>query len=209
MIKKMNKKSKSIFAGLIIIPLFIILILFIVRSCSKTTTSYSKYENEMKKAAEKYFNNKNLLPKTEGGKVSVSLDELVSEEYIKSSDVRLKDDGCTGSVNVQNNGGYYLYIPDLECDNYKTVHLIDMLLKDVVTEKSGLYATADGYVYKGAKVNNYLKFFDKLYLIISIDNDGILKLVKVESEKDKSIWDRKFNTKKINRLAKMIILIVL
>lgn len=203
MLKKMDKKNVYIFAGLIFVPIVLILFLVLIRGCNGTL-SYSKYEDKMIKAAEKYFSDENNLPVTEGGEVTVSLDDLVNGGYLKSSEKLLKDDSCTGSVTVRNNGaslkanngGFYLYTPYLSCDGYETSYLIDKLMEDVVTSKSGLYQTDDGYVYKGSKVNNYVSFFDKNYRIISIDNDGILKLVKVDSEKDKVIWDDKFNTEK-------------
>lgn len=201
MLSGMDKKSKFLLLSLIIGPIFIIFLLIILRGCS-SSNSYSKYEKQMLNAAKKYFENKNMLPVTEGGNASVSLDDLVNYEYIKSPSKELKDESCSGTVSVynngasvkENNGGFYLYIPDLKCDSYKTEHLIDKLLKDVVTSKSGLYETSDGYVYKGSKVKNYISFFEKKYLIISIDNSNILKVVKIDSEKDNSEWDYKFNT---------------
>lgn len=210
MLKKMGNSSKIILVTLILFPILIILFLMLARGCSSSTNSYSEYENKMKSAAQKYFVNKNLLPSDEGGKVEVSLSTLVDEGYIKSPDKFLSDKMCTGNVVVrnngasvkENNGGYYLYIPDIQCENYKTVHIIDKLLEDVVTEKSGLYQVSDGYVYKGAKVKNYLKFYDGLYFIISIDSDGILKLVRVDSQKEKAIWDAKYNTEKGDSVGK-------
>ena len=196
MLKNMNGKSKIILLSLIIIPVILLLFLMLVSSCSNSKSSYSGYEDKMIKAAEKYLYNKNMFPKNEGGIVTVDLEDLISNGYIKNND----SDKCTGSVSVQANGisinddnSHYLYIPNLVCDNYKTVHLIDKLKEDIVTEKSGLYEVSDGYVYKGAKVNNYVSFFDKKYLIISIDNNNILKLVKIDAEKDYASWDYKYN----------------
>ena len=203
MLKKMDKKNIYICCGLILIPIVLILFLVLIRGCNGSI-SYEKYEDKMEKAAQKYFKDKDKLPKTEGGEVTVSLDDLVDTNYIKSTEKLLDDDSCTGSVTVRNNGaslednngGFYLYIPSLSCDSYKTIHLIDKLMEDVVTSKSGLYQVDDGYVYKGAKVNNYVSFFDKTYRIISIDNNGILKLVKVDPEKNSVVWDGKYNTEK-------------
>lgn len=200
MIKNMDGRTKKMLVLLISLPLLIIFLLVVIRSCSNSKSSYSEYENKMIKATEKYLDNKDLYPKTEGGIVTVSLDELMSAGYIKANSV----DKCSGSVIVQANGisvndnNYYLYIPDLVCDNYKTTHLIDKLKADIVTEKSGLYEVSDGFLYKGSKVNNFVSFFDKKYLIISIDNNNVLKLVKVDSEKNKVVWDAKFNPE-VNR----------
>lgn len=209
MIKNMDKRSKIILLSLIGIPVFIILLLIILKSCSSGKSAYSTYENKMVKSAEKYFTNKNKFPIMEGGTVQVSLDDLVKEEYIKSPDKELNDSNCSGYVTVQANGISvddtninYLYIPHLSCDNYKTVHLIDKLKEQIVTEKSGLYETGDGYVYKGAKTNNYLSFYGKKYLIISIDSNNVLKLVKIDAEKEKVVWDDKFNPEINNAYGK-------
>ena len=200
MLKKIDKKFIYICSGLIIAPLLLIAFLMIIRGCSGNIT-YEKYEDKMVKAAEKYFKNKAKLPKSEGGEVSVSLTDLVEDGYLKSTEKLLDDDTCKGNVTVTNNGasvekndgGYYLYIPDLKCDDYNTIHLIDKLTEKIVTSKSGLYKIEDGYIYKGDKVNNYVSFFNKEYRIISVDNDGILKMVKTEPEKNSVIWDDKYN----------------
>lgn len=201
MLSRMDKKTRTLLIALIVIPIIFILFLIILRGCNNSS-SYSSYENKMVKGAEKYFNDKNSLPITEGGEVIVTLDDLVKEGYIKPSEKLLKNSTCVGSVTVRNNGasvkknngGLYLYTPYLSCSDYTTTYIIDKLKEDIVTEKSGLYETSDGYVYKGNKVNNFVSFFGKNYLIISIDNNNILKLVKAESEKEKVIWDDKFNS---------------
>ena len=103
MLSGMDKKSKFLLLSLIIGPIFIIFLLIILRGCS-SSNSYSKYEKQMLNAAEKYFENKNMLPVTEGGNASVSLDDLVNYEYIKSPSKELKDESCSGTVSVYNNG---------------------------------------------------------------------------------------------------------
>ena len=201
MLKNIDKKYLYILGALIGIPIVLILFLALIKGCSSGKSSYESYEKKMVSAAEKYFTNKKILPITEGGTVTVTLDELVKGDYIKNPEKKLDDKTCIGSVTVRNNGvsfekndgGFYVYIPNLSCDKYNTVHLIDKLKEDIVTEKSCLYETSDGFVYKGAKVNNYVKFSGSLYRIISIDNNNVLKLIKDNQEKDSYIWDKKYN----------------
>ena len=200
MIKNMDKKSLRLLIIVISIPLFLLFLLFIVKGCSSGDI-YKEYQDKMISAAEKYFINNNKLPVTEGGTVTVTLEDLVKEGLITTPSKKLDDESCSGSVSVRNNGvsveenkgGFYLFIPDLECSKYKTKHLIDKLKKDVVTEKSGLYQVNDGYIYKGLKVKNYVKFNGKLFRIISIDNNNIIKMIKIDSEEDYYIWDNKYN----------------
>ena len=210
MLKSLSKKNLYVLIGLLSFPIFLIILLMILKGCSGGTQSYKSYENSMINSAKKYFENKNLLPKNEGGEVTVSLDDLVGEGYISSSLKKLKDDSCTGSVTVknhgaslkENHGGFYSYIPNLVCDDYKSVHLIDKLKEGIVTEKSGLYEVGDELIYKGAKVNNYVSFFDKTYRIISIDSNGIMKLIKDSPEKETAVWDYKYNVEVENSFGK-------
>ena len=198
MLKNLDKKRLAL---IFIIPLIIIIFLFIIKGCSGGSSSFESYEKKMTSAAVDYFSKKNMLPVTEGGEVSVTLEELVSSGSIKSPSKSLNDKSCSGKVTVRNNGasieknngGFYLYTPYLECDKYKTTYIIDKLKENIVTSKSGLYESIDGYIFKGDKVNNYVSFFDKLYRIISIDNNGIMRLVKVQRESDSVVWDTKYN----------------
>lgn len=203
MLKKLDKKFIYICCAIIVLPILLILFLMMIRGCSGTM-SYESYEEKMLSAAKKYVKKKDILPISEGGEVEVSLDELVDDGYIKSVEKALDDTSCNGYVKVKNNGasveenegGFYYYTPYLLCDDYKTTYLIDKLTEEIVTSESGLYATDNGYVYKGKKVDNYVKLGDKIYRIISIDNNGILKLVKVDQEKNRVIWDQKYNSEK-------------
>ena len=65
-------------------------------------------------------------------------------------------------------------------------------LKDLaVTEGDGLYQDEyeDGkYTYKGANPNNYITFNNETWRIISIDDDGIIKIMRSESIGNR-VWD--------------------
>ena len=200
-LKRMDKKF-LIFAGLIIcLPLLLIVFLAIVQGCGDKKVSYETYETKMISALERYINDTDKVPTEEGKQKTVKLSTLVSKGYIKSTEKLLDDDSCDGSVSVrrngssleQNNGGFLNYTVELNCKNHKTVHLLDKVMENLVTEESGLYKTDDGYVFKGNKVNNYINFYGNTYRIMSIDTNGILKLVKNEPESTNRIWDNKFN----------------
>ncbi len=58
----------------------------------------------------------------------------------------------------------------------------DTLKGKVVTSGDGLYVDKynDGrYVYKGGNPNNFIKFNDELWRIISVEKDGTLKIIRV------------------------------
>lgn len=201
-LKKMDKKF-LIIAGLIIcLPIIIIMFLAIIQGCGNRKVSPEKYEEKMISALEKYIEDADKTPKKEGEILTVKLSTLVDKEYIKSTEDLLDDSTCKGSVSVRRNGasvestkgGYLNYTVNLECKEYKTTHLVDKLKENIVTEESGLYQDGEVYIFKGNKVKNYINFFGYVYRIVSIDKDGVLKLVKSESEGTGRIWDNKYNT---------------
>ena len=52
----------------------------------------------------------------------------------------------------------------------------------IVKQNSGLYlSTPNRYVYKGINPNNYLKFNNELWRIISFEPDGTIKIIKTEN----------------------------
>lgn len=66
---------------------------------------------------------------------------------------------------------------------------------DVVTSGDGLYEDEyeDGrYFFKGANPNNYIKFNNELWRIISIENDGTIKIIK-KGTINKAYWDETGN----------------
>ncbi len=68
--------------------------------------------------------------------------------------------------------------------NVKEMVAAKYLKRLVVTSGDGLYKDVyeeDRYVYKGANPNNYIKFNNELWRIISIESDGIIKIVKNDS----------------------------
>lgn len=188
---KMDRKF-LITAGLLItIPLFIIIVLMIVRGCS-SGTGYENYQDKMIKKAEKYVENHQLLPRKSGKEVVVTLDELV-DNGLKSPEKALKDSTCTGSVTVKRNNKEYMYIPYLECSEYTTDYIMDHLKKDVVKAESGLYKEGNEYIYKGNKVKNYVSFFGTIYRIIKIDSNNNLRMIKEKREDNQVSWDDKYN----------------
>lgn len=200
-LKKLDKKFLVMGALILGLPIIIIIFLAIMQGCTNRTITYDKYETKMIEAMEKYIKQDDKIPTEESEVVKTKLSTLVKKGYIGSPEELLEDSTCEGSVSVRRNGasvdttagGYLNYVVSLECDDYSTVSLVDKLKENVVTEEAGLYEEADGYIFKGKKVNNYINFFGHSYRIVSIDKDGILKLVKAEPESTNRIWDNKYN----------------
>lgn len=211
-IKKLDKKFLMFTCCILLLPILLIVFLMIIQGCSNQKMSYEKYENKMISAAEKYFDENDLFPQSESAISRVDLSKLVEDEYIKDTLKSLDDDTCKGTVTVRRNGstveenkdGFLNYTVSLECKDYKTVTLNDLLIEDLTTSESGLYKYGSSYIYKGDDVDNYIKFYGTLYRILKIDENGILKLVKTESENINQQWDNKYNTEVNNAYGKNI-----
>lgn len=200
-LKKLDKKFLIIAGCIILLPILLVIFLAIIQGCNGNVT-YESYEQKMITAAEKYINDKDKVPTSEGEIVKVKLDKLVGGGYIKSSEKLLEDSSCKGEVNIRRNGssietngeGFLNYTVTLTCDDYKTIHLVDKITENTVTEESGLYLVGEDYIFKGNKANNYLTLFGVNYRIMSIDKNGIIKLIKENSGVASRIWDNKFNS---------------
>lgn len=200
-LRRLGKKFIIFLVILILLPILLIIFLAIIQGCGNSKISPEKYEQKMVAAFKEYLSDKNNVPVLEGDRVTIELSTLVKEGYIKSPEKLLREKNCTGSVSVvrngssieQNNGGYLNYTHSLVCDDYKANTLINKIKENIVTEGSGLYANTDEYIFRGEKVNNYINFYGHDYRIVSMDKNGILKLVKSESELSNKMWDNKFN----------------
>ena len=149
-----KKLLKFIIIGSIIVIVGII-ILIVIKMLFFNRIHASKLEEKMEKAARKYYTEySELLPEEDKESVSVSIQELVNNNNLKSLDKLLKekDASCEGNVTVTRNGSKYLYTPYVECtDLYKTKRLYEEIINDknIVEEKSGLYHINNKYIYRG------------------------------------------------------------
>lgn len=202
--EKLKKPMLIACGGFIILFIF----MFIMSSCNKksyTTAEFSEYLLERTK--EYYKTNKNALPQVDGGKTSLSITSIVEKQ-----ENYLKDTTCSGSIDVLNNNGNYMYIPNINCsDGYSSQKLADYIInKDVVTTGNGLYQMNDYYIYRGDNVNNYVIFNDQVFRIVRVNNDGSVRIIESDYKvKEKNgvfdfktnirtsaRWDDRFNSEK-------------
>lgn len=201
-LKKMDKKFLILVGMILGLPILIIIFLLVVQSCGGKTISYSEYESKMITAAEKYIGKIDNILTAEGELIEVNLSKLVEDGYIKSTEKLLNDSSCDGQVLIRRNGisvestkgGYVSYIPTLNCSEYSTEKIVDKLKEQLVTQDEGLYLVNDNYVFKGKKIKNYIEFFGTKYVVLEIDENNILKLLKTTPEQNKIPWDNKFNS---------------
>ena len=199
-LKRIERKTLILLICLICLPIIFLIFLALIQGCNSKVT-YETYLDKMENAALKYLKDYDLTPSEEGGIANISLDELVDGKYIKSTEKLLKDSSCVGEVNIRlngsqfksNDGGLLNSIAHLSCTGYESVTLKDKIMDDLTTSESGVYSYNGGYIYRGDSVNNYIKFMDENYLIIGMDSNGIVKLIKINNEKRDIRWDTKYN----------------
>ncbi len=195
-IQKIDAKNRIFILGGITI-VFFILIIAIASMFTSKKLSFSAIEQKMKNAAISYYDDRqDNLPKQDGVKVTVTVDELVQTKHMKSLDKLRKDTTCTGSVTVMNNNGFYLYLPYLDCgESYTTSTLVSKITEPnkIVTSGNGLYQIGNEYIFRGEYVDNYVTFADQPWRIIKIDSDNSIRLIHV-AKNEKVEWDDRYNS---------------
>jgi len=192
----MDKKQKLLVKIILLFFLLCIIAVIIIGLLNNRKLSYSEIENKLVSAAKSYYNeHSNLLPQQNGGSVSVDSLTLIENEYMKEFEKYKKDAvSCSATVTVTNNNGYYLYLPDLKCQDFKSTSLYNKIIKDnpIVTEKDGLYDIDGEYVYRGEYPNNYVEFAGMTWRILRLTRGNEIRLISVDSYQEKP-WDNRYN----------------
>lgn len=197
-----KKKLTYILFGIMAAMIAVIVIIAIVTGFGGGKMSYSKIENEMRKAAVSYFKNKeNSLPQQNGASVSIDANTLATSKYMKPLSKLVKDGvNCTGKVVVTKNGEKYLYSPMLSCgDKYQTKTLVNVVTdaNPIVTSGDGLYTIDNVRKFRGEYINNYVKLDGYLWRILDIDSEGYMRLLYVDKAKEEVyVWDDRYNIEK-------------
>ncbi len=189
--RNMDRKYKIMLGGIIgVLVIVFIVIIFIAIFGQKT--GYKIAEDKLIKAAENYLKDSGFPD--EGSSSIISAETLEATGYMKALDKYTKE-ACTGEVTISNNGGSYLYLPNISCPDYHTKTLSEVIIdKQLTTENDGLYEIEDEYIFKGKNVNNYVKLGNVLWRIIKIDEDNKLRLIKSTPEETEKVWDNKYNS---------------
>lgn len=191
--QKMLKTIGIILGGFVVF----IIIIFLISKCGKGSHSYEQLETKMLKEAKNHYKaNEKELPTENKDTATITLKKLISEERIPELEEYLgkEDAKCDGYVTVINNGGYYLYVPNLTCGkDYQTKLLKDQIIENSLVENGvGLYQINDEYIFKGEVKDNYVKLGDDTYRIIRINTDGSIKLINI-GKSDTYAWDDRYN----------------
>lgn len=190
-------KKLLIILGAIVGVVIIIFIVILIYRRSNSSLGYEKIKKEMVTASENYYNDlkENL---NSGESISITDKELIKKGYLKDYSGKLKDGvKCTGKVTIYNNFDNMLYIPNLDCGNaYKDVTLSEQIVSDNENNGSngGLFDLYGRKVFRGENVNNYLTFAGKSWTILSINEDGSIRMILNEKTGDTTIWDDRYNS---------------
>jgi type IV pilus assembly protein PilA len=145
---------------------------------------YNTQKEIIESAAKKWIiANNNYIP-SDGSNYELTLSTLVTEGYLDDGDI---EDPRTGD----NINAYVNVYFDSASNQYKA-KLIDtdaefaaqetiLNASTVVTSGTGLYNDEDvagRYYFKGSNPNNYIKFNNEIWRIVSIESDGKIKIVK-------------------------------
>ena len=198
-LKNFFGKKKNIY---IIIGIFIVIIIsigiFIGYSLITKRYDYITVEQKMIDASKKYLSSHSeLKPTIDNDFLEIDTSSLITDGYLKDLSKLSDDSNCHGVINVYYNEEKLRYTPILECDNYKTKTINDVLLESpVVTSGDGLYTNNIVYFYRGDYVNNYVSFADKLWRLYKFNENNEMYLIladTVNAKNSATIFDDRYN----------------
>lgn len=176
----MNKKAFTLIeliAVVAILGLIASIVMPAVSSIIRSTRdkAYNSQVEIIIKAAKAWgVEHVNELPNEGEQPFNLELSVLTTEGYISSDDIidpRNKKKNLSGYVEIKYESNQYTYV-------YKESSKAKSLSKSIISKsrKSSILNLQNG-IYKGKDVNNYLKFNDMLWRIISVNDDGTIKIV--------------------------------
>lgn len=178
----------------------ILILLIVISSCSFKSGSYEDIEDEMVDAAKSYFETRtNKLPKKEDSVIKVTVSTLIDAELLDEIvDPTDEEITCNGYVEVTKIGKEYSYTPFLTCKGkYEPKHITDKIQSLKLDELGqGVYNIDGEYIYRGKDVKNYVKFAEKLWRIVKIDENGVSSLILAEPIMIDDAWDSRYNSQK-------------
>lgn len=204
-----NKKLIIIGSSIIGVIVLVLIILWLISIFGGKKLSYEQVEEKIVASAEKYYkDNPTMLPTTDGD-YTLSYQTLVDNNYIKPLSELLKDGAnCSAKVTVNAQNSAYSYIVFLNCPGkYETKELKNIITSSVVTSGDGLYNDNGTYYYKGENVNNYIiigmsgnekKEKSVTGRIMSVENDGTIKVRLDTKTENTYVWDDRYNETKVS-----------
>ena len=195
------KKKLILFGGIGVgLLIVIIVVALLINGLSGGKKSYESAESTLKSATMEYLKiHDYLLPSQEGEEKIITAEELTEAKFMKTlSEYIPKGSSCKGQVIVKKVRGQYTYTPYLDCGkDYYSVELYKSIIdtKNIVTTGSGLYQMNGEFVYRGEKVNNFIKLDNKLWRIVKVTKEKKIMLI-FDQFNYKTVWDDRYNKDK-------------
>lgn len=193
------KKRLFLLMGIIVgATVLLLLILYIASLFTNKKYDYDDMETILKEAAISYFADyPESLPQKDQEIVEIDSSNLVYAGKMKELST-YRNDGviCSGKVQVERVGGEYLYTPFLDCgDSYNSVELFTKITNDnpVTSSGDGLYSYNRNYVFRGEKVNNYVKLDNSVWRVVKITPEGNVVLIHSTGISNYQPWDDRYN----------------
>ncbi len=190
---------------IIIIIIVIFLFIFGLSACSKfsagkpASSKYEEMENKLKEAAIKFTKeNTRYLPQEVNESSKLNMRILVTND--KLAQFYANEDSskaCTGYVSItKKSEGTYSYVPFIKCGKYYETMTLSNYIKEndkVVTSDDGLYNYNNTLVYRGERAKNNLVINQRPYRIVSISENGEVRVVDTKKYTDRNPWDDRYN----------------
>lgn len=190
----MNKKGFTLIELIMTIVLISIVATLSIQIVSKRikdskNKAYNVIVSEIVDASKKYMLENNEVDKYHLNTLCISVSTLQNKGYLEKGqikDPRTKNN-LEGYVEVKFDGKAYSYNYTDGCTEKIVTPIIDGILAKetpkIISSGDGLYETNDSYIYKGQNPNNYIKFNNVLWRIVSIDKEtGMVKIVNLNGD---------------------------
>ena len=165
----------------------IIIIILTVSSLCFIEVYQKKIINNEKRIIEEKKNEMTEEVVLDAAKLYITNHSEYYNDFIKDSiDIKINTDDLVKEKLINNNEDFKGYV-DVSNDEFSFVKVTDMLInsinsKDYEANSNNEKDAYDiAYYYKGDNPNNYIKYNEKVYRIIGINNNKDLKLISTES----------------------------
>ena len=101
-----------------IVVIVLIAFIYMILKQSSQNTFCKEMRSKIKEAALKYVEKEELMPEIDGEYVSVSLDDLVKENYISKEDITVKESTGSADITITKYNEEYIVTVDLENAEY-------------------------------------------------------------------------------------------
>lgn len=194
--------AKNLIKIVIALVLIVSITILVLKVVTENQPGNSAEERALIAAAKKYYENKKgELPKENYQTVTVSSSILISNGYLEPT---VDKDGntisCSSYVTVVKSNDLYSYNPYIKCGKGDdTVLLYDKLMENAIETyenkngTNGLFKTNNEYTFRGDNPLNYVKFANRMWRIVKIDENRNIKLIYAESSYEPKPWDDRYN----------------